>query len=426
MRALVLDGDARSALAVTRSLGRAGVRVTVAAATPRSLAGSSRYAAARLVLPDADREPEALAAALRAEARRWQGDLWLPVTDASLTVVDGTREALGDVVLPFPPSDVLALAWDKARLLDAGRAAGVPCPPTHAPEDVDAVRALAGRLEYPVVLKPRHSRWLAAGALVQGQVSLVESAAALPGAWLEAHGTVPRPLIQQRIPGHGLGIFVLADHGRIIARFAHRRLREKPPTGGVSVLRESIAVPDVLRAPAARLVESLAWHGVCMIEFRVDARDGTPYLMEINPRFWGSLQLAIDAGVDFPRLLHAMAGGRTPAPVESYRLGVRSRWLLGDLDHLLIRLRRRPARETLPPSLPGPGRAVLDFLDPRAGRLEVERLDDPAPGWYELRGYLRELRARPEPAPGAGRGAGAVIDEAGTDDTPPAARQRCG
>jgi predicted ATP-grasp superfamily ATP-dependent carboligase len=426
VRALVLDGDARSALAVTRSLGGAGVAVTIAAAAPRSLAGASRHAAARLVLPDPDRAPEALAAALVELSRRWQGDLWLPVTDASLSVVDGARQALGDVVLPFPPSDVLALAWDKARLLDLARAAGVPCPLTHAPEDVDAVRALAADLEYPVVLKPRHSRWRRAGVLVQGLVSEVDSAATLPGAWLEAHRAVPRPLIQERIPGHGLGLFVLADRGRIIARFAHRRLREKPPTGGVSVLRESIAVPDLLRQPAARLLESLAWHGVCMIEFRVDARDGTPYLMEINPRFWGSLQLAIDAGVDFPRLLYELASGHTPDPVERYRLGVRSRWLLGDLDHLLIRLRHRHERAALPPALPGLGRAILDFLDPRAGRLEVQRLDDPGPGRYELASYLRQLCRRPEPSGRVTHDPDAVVGGAGQDGASPGARQRCG
>jgi predicted ATP-grasp superfamily ATP-dependent carboligase len=261
-----------------------------------------------------------------------------------------------------------------------------------------------------VVLKPRYSRWRTPRGFASGEVSYVRDAASLADEWLAQHRQVPLPLVQERIPGHGMGVFVLADRGRIVARFAHRRLREKPPTGGVSVLRESIAVPEPVSAPAERLVEALAWHGVCMIEFRVDARDATPYLMEINPRFWGSLQLAIDAGVDFPLLLYRLASGDPPPPVESYRLGVRCRWLLGDLDHLLIRLRRRQAAAELPPHAPGLGRAILDFLNPFAGRLEVERLDDPGPGWLEMRSYLRTLlggrgdapprpAALPEPEP---------------------------
>ncbi len=55
-----------------------------------------------------------------------------------------------------------------------------------------------------------------------------------------------------------------------------------------------------------------------MVEFKADARTGTPYLMEINGRFWGSLQLAIDAGVDFPAILVAAALG-APIPPRSPR-----------------------------------------------------------------------------------------------------------
>ena len=82
------------------------------------------------------------------------------------------------------------------------------------------------------------------------------------------------------------------------AVFAHRRLREKPPSGGVSVYRESVAPDPSLVARAAALLAGLGWRGVAMVEMKTDARTGTPYLMEVNGRFWGSLQLAVDAGVD--------------------------------------------------------------------------------------------------------------------------------
>ena len=87
---------------------------------------------------------------------------------------------------------------------------------------------------------------------------------------------------------------------RPVAFFAHKRLRERPPWGGVSVLSESAEPDPRLKALARQLLDDACWHGVAMVEFKV-APDGTPYLMEINTRFWGSLQLAIDAGVDFPR-----------------------------------------------------------------------------------------------------------------------------
>jgi predicted ATP-grasp superfamily ATP-dependent carboligase len=336
--ALVLDGDERAALAVTRSLGQKGVPVTVAAPGRRSLAGASRHAARRLVLPDAIRAPDALAAELVALAAREPGQVWFPLTDASLAVVDSVRDRLGTVLLPVSSAESLALAWDKGRLLAVAAAAGVDAPRTWMPESTEQVRALAAELPYPVVLKPRRSRLRTAEGYLTGEVAYVHAAADLVPAFAALAARMPAPLIQERVPGYGMGVFLLADRGRVLARFAHRRLREKPPSGGVSVLRESIAVPPALAAAADRLLAALEWHGVCMIEFRVDARDGVARLMEINPRFWGSLALAIAAGVDFPWLLYELATGGAPAPVTSYRLGVRSRWELGDLDHLLIRL----------------------------------------------------------------------------------------
>jgi hypothetical protein len=112
--------------------------------------------------------------------------------------------------------------------------------------------------------------------------------------------------------------------------------------------------------------------------------------MEINGRYWGSLQLAIDAGVDFPRLHLDVAEGHGPASPPEYRAGIRSRWELGDLDHLLTRLIRRDRDLFLPPGSPGRLRTLWDVLRPRGGdRREVLRLDDPRPFARELLGWLR-------------------------------------
>ncbi len=67
------------------------------------------------------------------------------------------------------------------------------------------------------------------------------------------------------------------------------------------------------------LLKSLNWIGVAMAEFKVDPRDGIPKLMEVNPRFWGSLHLAIVSGVDFPYLILKMAEGRNLIRCLLYR-----------------------------------------------------------------------------------------------------------
>jgi predicted ATP-grasp superfamily ATP-dependent carboligase len=115
-----------------------------------------------------------------------------------------------------------------------------------------------------------------------------------------------------------------------------------------------------------RLLQSLKWHGVAMVEFKVDPRDNEPKLMELNPRFWGSLALAIHAGVDFPYLLYRMAMGKEFAPVVDYTVGVRCRWLLpGDILHFL----QNPHRFHLKPS----------FFQFRGTPDDILSCDDPLP-----------------------------------------------
>jgi predicted ATP-grasp superfamily ATP-dependent carboligase len=141
---------------------------------------------------------------------------------------------------------------------------------------------------------------------------------------------------------------------------------------------------------AQRILDHVGWHGVAMVEFKVTP-EGCPYLMEVNPRFWGSLQLAIDAGVDFPWLLYQLASGAPAWPDPGYRTGVRVRWLLGDLDHLYLRLRDEHGVRAR-------WQAVSAFLHPLGPqtRHEVNRWGDWRPFVTELWRYLVGLgRRRP-------------------------------
>jgi predicted ATP-grasp superfamily ATP-dependent carboligase len=176
-----------------------------------------------------------------------------------------------------------------------------------------------------------------------------------------------------------------------VAVCGHRRIRETPPSGGVSVYREAIAPPATLVAQSRALLDQFDWKGVAMVEYKVQESTGTPYLMEINGRFWGSLQLAIDAGVDFPNLLVDSAlgahSGRRP---DEIREGVRSRWEWGDVNHLIARLRRSSTQLALPPGSPGRGDALLDFFHWRRGdRLEVLRMGDLGPFVRETIDWFR-------------------------------------
>ena len=325
--------------------------------------------------------------------------LLLPMTDASATALLPAAEALG-ARIPFPPKDVWEEVTDKGRLMTVAAELGVPVPRQAVANDAGEarmmVRELAHEVGFPLILKPHRSVVLSGGRLVKLGVGVVadettadRARAALPA---EAYPL----LLQQRIEGPGLGGFFLARAGEVLAHFSHQRLREKPPTGGVSVLCESAPLRDDVRRHSEALLRHFSWTGVAMVEFKEDARTGTPYLMEINGRFWGSLQLAIDAGVDFPTLLVRMALGEKVAPVTSYREGIRSRWLLGDLDHLLWILRAPHDYRDRNPELPGRLRAITRFLVPWhfGERLSVFRPSDPRPFLRECKDWIAAVLGR--------------------------------
>jgi predicted ATP-grasp superfamily ATP-dependent carboligase len=335
-------------------------------------------------LPDPEQAPDEWSAGVARLAASLGETLVLPVGEvATATLLDATLPS--GCVLAAPPRDAYALAVDKHALLEAAARVGIATPRGALAEDPSTLSALPSGLEYPVVLKPRRSRWRSGSGWAEGGYpARVDTSGELAEA-IRLPGMAGGVLVQEFVPGHGEGVFLLVDHGVVRARFAHRRLREKPPAGGISVVSESRDADPAELAGCERLVGELGWHGLAMLEFR-RTPDGRAVLMELNPRLWGSLQLAIDAGVDFPCLLVDLVRG-APIQAPEARPGVRSRWLFGDLDHAWIALRRPAERRAL-------GRGVwavlvaffASFFD--GTRLEVWRRDDPRPFWRELRGRL--------------------------------------
>ena len=390
-RVLVTDGEQRAALAVVRSLGRAGYHVTVAAARTPSLAGASRWAASERQVPDPLREPAACVDAVAAMAYAESVVLLLPMTDASLLALLGARERFPGIALPFPGLEVFRRAADKQLVLATAQRAGIAVPEQRVLATREEAFGLSvASLSYPLVLKPARSVSGSDHDRQKFGVRHIEAPEQLRTALRDLPRQAFPVLLQQRIVGPGVGIFLLVWNRRTRAVFAHRRLREKPPSGGVSVYRESIPPDPSLVDRSRALLDALGFEGVAMVEYKVEAASGTPYLMEINGRFWGSLQLAVDAGVDFPRLLVESALGTETGPLPAYRIGVRSRWWWGDVDQLLARLVRPRARLALPPGEPGRLRSVRDFLTLwRPGdRNEILRRDDPQPFVRETLDWL--------------------------------------
>ncbi len=343
-RVLILDGFWNKALAAVRSLGRRGLSIAVGAETRFAPAMFSRYCRRRFVYPSAIGRPEEFLAALERELAGGGYDVLLPMELATQVLVTGRRARLTERVrIPFADAQRTLRVNDKGFLASFAKEQGIDCPATFLPSGTEEAADLALALPYPVLVKPRHS----SGGRGIVRVEVPEGFLA---AYREVDARYPRPIVQECLPpgGEALGVAVLMNFAsEPRAAFAYRRLREYPVSGGPSTLRESISNSGLCEN-AERLLAALGWTGVAMVEYKVDPRDGRPKLLEVNPRFWGSLHHAILCGVDFPYLLYRLAMDGDVARQDGYRVGVRSRSLLhGEVMHFI----KNPDRLHLEPGL---------------------------------------------------------------------------
>ena len=386
---LILDGNQRSALATTRSLGRHGLNLFVGDVTRVSLAGSSRYCRTQMRLPDPSDSTDLFIKELAAAITRHHIDVVMPMTDISTATILEYRSDLSQIRLPCPSLESYQAASNKFELFRHAQALGIPVPHTIFVDNDSEFEPATIDLEYPLIIKPAHSHYLSGKQWISTQVQVAYSRDELiqlvnRSSWLQ-----DKPfMVQQFISGHGAGLFALYNHGQPVVQFYHQRIREKPPGGGVSVLSESIPVNEDMRQIADSLLTDLRWHGPAMVEFKV-AENGTPYLMEINGRFWGSLQLAIDAGVDFPYLAYLIATGQDIPQVPDYKIGVRNRWLLGDLDRLYLVIKNRNGEYNVRRKF----YELFEFMKffQKYTRYEVNRFDDYRPFLFELKEYVKAL-----------------------------------
>ena len=387
---LILDANQRSALAAVRSLGRIpGNIIHVADSSSEALAGASRFCHQYHQHPSPINQLEKFITWLTDFIERHEIHFLLPMTEITSRTALTIRDRLGQCALPFAELDTVLALSDKWRLIQLANSIGINCPNTrYCANSFELLRTPPEH--FPIVVKPCLSRILHEGEWISTGVHIARDLNDLIRLTQESTYLQTHPfLLQEYIPGHGAGVFTLYRLGAPITFFAHRRIREKPPSGGVSVLSESVAASPQLVQIARKLLDHTQWHGVAMVEFRITP-DGTPYLMEVNTRFWGSLQLAIDCGVDFPKLLlQSTLSPDAPASMINYKVGQRLRWLLGDLDNLYLTLRGSVG-------IGSKLSAVLRFLTPHPfiTRHEVNRWGDLQPAFFELKNYFKNLYDR--------------------------------
>jgi len=320
LNVFVTDAAYKHTLSVVRSLGRRGLNVYCGSSSASPpIASFSRYTKQTLVYPDPKAFPDLFKAFIKKSSKKLCYGIVIPVGYDTTFALSKAKNELDEVQIPVSDFESLSTAASKKKTIFLAKELGIPIPHTLTP--TSSMDLKGADLNYPLVVKGvRDSGFVKYAYDLQSLKQNINEIYRQQGEY---------PLVQECIPGAGHGFFTLFNNGEPRAIFMHRRVRMYPITGGPSTCAESVYEPKLLKF-SLKLLKALNWHGVAMVEFIKDLRDSEFKLMEINPKFWGSLDLAIASGIDFPQLLYTMVLEGDVKPTFNYKTGVRFMWPFPD------------------------------------------------------------------------------------------------
>jgi predicted ATP-grasp superfamily ATP-dependent carboligase len=387
----VLDARLRQSLVAVRSLGSCGLGVSALETVCGVPTFASRWCRRGFYAPPHDQSDEPYLMRLEQVLADTGARVLIASSDGTVALLRRYRERIRPgVAVALAKEPALGVAVNKEQTLQVARAVGLNIPHAVIVRDAGDVAAALREIGLPAVVKPVES-WVrdeCHGVRLASQLVITPDEARRTVEALTFSGA---PVLFQRyLTGRREAVSLIYAQGRVYARFAQWAKRTEPPLGGLSVLRQSIPIPDDIGAQAERLVRAIDLEGYSEVEFRRDGC-GTPYLMEINPRLSASVEIAVLAGVDFPLLLYQWASGLPIATVGGYRTGYWMRYLAGDIRSTFGTIRQRGR-----PGVTGPARAVgdfcLSFFTP--ARYDYLDLGDPLPACVAAVGFAGSVLHR--------------------------------
>jgi len=306
-------------------LASAGISVTVGSDTAWSAPLWSRFCTTRIRYPSPVDRGEEFLAWLRRHVAETRYDVLLPLSDYTTVRIVTSQVTLGKFVgLAVPGRTELRRAHDKLEMTHLAEELGIGVPKTWAPRNRDELGRVAEEVVYPCVFKLRRGAGALGLAFPCSREELLAAFDGLAGVDDEVFSS-SSPLIQEAVPGEVHDGCALFCRGEMVAGITTKRLYMLPREGGIGIVSESTHEPEVLEASRS-ILTALNWHGPANVEFKRDSRDGELKLLDLNARFWGVLDLSVQAGVDFPVLTARMATEGHVTPTFDYRAGLRYRF----------------------------------------------------------------------------------------------------
>lgn len=377
---IVTNGWLRIAYNVVESLARRGIPVHVVDASNVAMCRGSRWTQSFHCVPNHYIDPEGFVRAVAEVATQVGAKVLIPVHEEVLPLATYRHLLPPGLRVGLTTADNLTTCLNKWKMIQWCERIGVPVPVSFIPESLDDLTERAGKMVYPAAIKTQIGSSAKGVVIVQDANHLLASYCGLLERFEIVNGHWP--MVQEYLGGDAYGVCMIYEHGKLHASFCEQYVRCKEERMfGTSTYRLSTYEPQHIES-CKRIADSLGWHGVIHFDILMEPTTGIGKIIEINPRFWGALNLAIASGVDFPYMLYELAlTGTIRNPPQTYQLNVTSRWAVGDMIALLNALLEKS-------SLQAKLRYITEIVTtPITGPWDDIRLTDPVPFLLEMVDY---------------------------------------
>ncbi|NKE69778.1 ATP-grasp domain-containing protein [Candidatus Manganitrophus noduliformans] len=378
-------------IGLVRCLGEWGVPCVVVACNKDHLAFASRYCIESVVAPSFDPDCRETLDLLLMIGRRLGKSVLFCNGEPDFLFVSKNRDLLSRYFLiDLPPEKQADLLVDKGLFYKMGAEYGFPIPRTWQPNDPGDLEKMISEIPFPCILKPMQQVfWKSAAFQKQYGVGIkaiqAKDAEALRTLYRDIWSHHPGVLIQEYIPGGDDQLYFFDTYfnarSEPLGYFIARRIRTYPIHCGISTLAVTVHDPAIAKA-ALRVLQSIEYRGAAHLDFKRDSRDGSPRLLEINPRFGLAIDLGARAGVNLPMRAYLAQLGRSLHFKEDYHAGIK--WIDTKSDLKALQCYRETEEWTL-------SRWAQSFNGPKMFRIWSAR--DPGPALTATRRFLnRQVR----------------------------------
>lgn len=319
MKTLITDASYLNTLAIVRYLGKENIETFLLGNNKNlDISRYSKYCKGYYEVPDYENEKKYINFVLKILIKE-KIDLFIPVSHLATLIAAKYKNKINKVSkVEVADYSKIKIAFNKKSTYELAEKNGVPYPKTFYPQNIEEIKKISKIVNYPSVIKWLFESDKKIFFIIKNKEELLNKYYEIYKRYKPPIGFLP--MIQEFVPTDNNYVYcfsALYQNGKCKRIFMQKQIRNVPINGGTCACAESCYIPE-LKIYSLKLLDSLNWHGVAHLEFKFHKTERKFKLMEINPKFWFSTEIALKAGVNFPYLLCQIATGKELEYSEEY------------------------------------------------------------------------------------------------------------